>query len=530
MANPNKLQHLSRRDALKVFGGSALGLFAAACGATALPAPEVPVTASTPIAQMTPEQILASLTPTQKAALGITATPAAPDATPTDAPTQAVATATPRPMTLDELISSEPSAQLSAELRTKVEGSYGKAMGIETANIKLRPLKLQGQKSTFGVCLDEATGTPLYYAEASNGGFTWREAALPDVAEEDGRLVGVSVDGSENYKTPQYKEAVQSNFDLIMPDGSFMMNTMKNYGTGMGETFSQWAKEKNMRMRILSAFHIGQVSSWPEVKTQQQADAFLRTRMEQLLDPKFIRPGGKTEVIVAHESTVQDWGDGKEHWMGEGADNGLLRFPLFDVYGKEWPIKAYQMAYRVAKEKGLKVGEDVVFSLSDYDIFQNSLKTGMIKNLMGRIVQGVASDPALGLKPEQVRINIVDQSHMHADKENARGWKGIWTQDIRPDLIAQNIQQLMAFGDVEASEIDVSGTTDMNGKAEAVVAFVQAALNGGCKAIDLYQALRFDSNKPENVSLFQKNGGGYERSKMYWRLMQSLFQRVAQAG
>lgn len=423
--------------------------------------------------------------------------------------------------TLDEF--PEVPAPSSEDLKAAV-AAYAYAIGTnpETVQISYRQITTrQGEDYIVAVTSD---GTPLLSAKYQpTSKVSWQPTTLKTVANMAGIDAGISVDGSEPYKSPGYKLTAIDNFNLLMPDGSFAANTLIRWGDQMAADFTQWASESNMRLRILSVFHVDQVSSWGEIKNQSQADAFMRAHLEKLMDPKFIVPGRKTELVVVHESTVQDWGDGTEHWIGQGTDKGLLNMPLWDVYGEEWPVKAYITAYQVAKEKGLKVGEDVVFAMSDYNFLQNSFKAEMIFRMMTRIRDGVAADPSLGMKPDDVRINIIDQTHMNADEQNQRGWQGIYTKDIRPEVIAQNVKKLSVFGDIEGSEIDISGTNDLTEKAEATAAIVNAYLQAGVKSVDFYQILRFDSQKPENYSLFNQD---YSRTIVYWQVLRTIFQHI----
>jgi hypothetical protein len=358
----------------------------------------------------------------------------------------------------------------------------------------------------------DESGTPLLMAlQGENGEWTWTEATLKLLGEKVGIKIGTSVDGSENYQRSIYQNTVTDNFSLIMPGGSFMLNTFSTWGEGMAHDFTDFANKNNLQLRILSAFNPSGGSEQgltDNYKTPDEVRTFMKDRIKTLLG--FVRKGSKTELVVVHESTI--WEDkGISHWV----ENNMY----YRSFGENWPTVAYTLAYQTAQEMGIEVGKDVVFALSDGNFLQNKTKANALFAMLEQTRNQVAQQ--LGITPDAVKINVLHESEMHADAANIRGWTGIYTPELNEQMIKDVIKQFSTFGDVELSEIDVSGTDDMDVKGQAIASLIEACIQSGCKDVDLYSTLRFKD--PENFSVFAPD---FSKTKIYYMILKTLLKNL----
>ena len=252
----------------------------------------------------------------------------------------------------------------------------------------------------------------------------------------------------------------------------------------------------------MSAFHKGESTEgyFDGATDEQELEQRMKDRLRVLLKGDFIKKGRKTQVALMHEDTIYEY-SGVIGWE---------KTAYYRMWGNQWPSKALVFAYEILDELGLEAGNDVEFAWSDYDLAGNSIKANAMASLVDSSSRGAEKaldnlfkQGKLNQPIERVNVTILSQEHMHADVENARGWNGLYTENMNPDVISKNLKTVGGKGNkVEIIEIDVSGAKSPDEKATSIATLVSCAVNAGCQSVDFFEPIRFED--PSQKTLFNR--------------------------
>jgi hypothetical protein len=343
-------------------------------------------------------------------------------------------------------------------------------------------------------------------------GLSWYVAGLRDLADSIGIKIGTSVDGSEDWKNPKYREAATKNFNVLKPAGSYLVSVLNQWGPNMGADFAKLAADNNMTL-YLGAF------AWhgdypPELKnaTNEQVKQSLQQRIRQLLG--FVRKGHKAQVEVVTEATwcIRDTGV-----------CGWEESPYYRVFGDSLISEVYVQAFKIAQEVGLTVGPngDIEFLYCNYGTEMPGNKADFDYHQLLKAKGQIAK--ALGIDENNVQLGVALQGHFRAKRDPERPWN-FGVDELTLEGLKQTIRLFRNIGPVLINEVEIHGdpVRDNATKERAIQLIMQAAIEGGASEVTFYETLRFNQPTYDSGILNGLIDQNYDVTDFYREVFQLL--------
>lgn len=336
----------------------------------------------------------------------------------------------------------------------------------------------------------------------------WHVAKLRDLADAVGLRIGTSVDGSEDWRKPEYIQAATDNFNSLKPAGAYLDYVLKEWGPYMGEEFARWAAENNMVLEIAAFF-------WHQQEipvSEPELDEYIDSRIRQLLG--FVQKGHHAQIPVLTEAL----------WCIR--DSGICGWedsPLYARYGDRLISAIYLRAYQIATEMGFTIGpnNDIEFLYVDYGIEMPEEKTGFVYQQLLNAKEQIASE--LGISPYEVQLSVGIEGHILAERDPNVPY--LFSAD---ELTLAGLKSCFTLfkeiGPVYVNELEVHGDPieDSDTKDRVIKLFLQAAYEANASGVTLYETFRF--NQPMFAGgirngLFNEN---YQATPFYFEVSELM--------
>lgn len=340
---------------------------------------------------------------------------------------------------------------------------------------------------------------------------------LRDLAAKVNMDVGASVQIIDRWKLYEYPEYTQMllNFSVIR-DGmaswpSSWMETVETYEylTQLG-TF---AKKHNMGLGLDNLLHSNMAGD-PKVDylktvSREELEAWMKERIRKFFAlPYFTEVQFANEVMSASEQDPVFWNEGA----------------LYRIYGRDWPLIAYQFVAEEAERTGRKVGRDFTMIYhtgglievpdSDHANVEYDYLSELKKKLSDQY--GLERPFAIGM-----------EYHIHTGAlPYFNGCWGPGLYQLKKNELIEHFQRFHEIGDVYINEASIAGTDDSGVKKEALHTILESAIeSNACRRFFLWQPFNHKLDDPQQeayqqtcvtLDMFDENfKAGYMFDEMY---------------
>jgi hypothetical protein len=271
---------------------------------------------------------------------------------------------------------------------------------------------------------------------------------LRDVGDRLNLLIGTSVDGAEEYSKPTYKKAVM-NFSFIVPTGSFMQNTLDNWGKGMANDFRIQANQNHQALYITHAFWHQDVQESLKSASKDEILSYMKSRIAFLLG--FVNKVD-SEYMPTYINLINEpiW-----YWQG---NRGWEQSPYYKVLGQKLLSEIYLMFVEMAEKAGVRVGQDFYLVYNDYDIYRAGGKRDFAFDILAKAKSDIAK--SLGVASSQIPIEVGIQYRFNPTLDT----KAHLSDDLgfypvpSDDETFDNLQKFSDVGKIHITEFEVRGT------------------------------------------------------------------------
>jgi hypothetical protein len=338
---------------------------------------------------------------------------------------------------------------------------------------------------------------------------------LRDVGDKLNLLIGTSVDGAEEYRTPAYQKAT-THFSLLVPSGSFLQLVQDDWGTGMAKGFRTAANQNHQAFYIMHAFWHQDVQESLKSASNDEILAYMKSRIEFLLG--FVEKVD-SEHLPTYINLINEpiW-----YWQG---NSGWEQSPYYKVFGQKLLPEIYLMFAEMSEKENVKLGQDFYLVYNDYDIYRKGGKRDFAFDILSRAKSDIAK--SLGIADSQVPLEIGLQyrfnptldtkTHLYDDL----GFFPIPTDDETYD----NLQKFSEVANIHITEFEVrgNGSEIQKQRIEIYNRLSMVAKNfKAVKSIAYFGTFRNQPNSPQNFSyngLFDKS---YQPTADYYSLLDSI--------
>jgi len=171
--------------------------------------------------------------------------------------------------------------------------------------------------------------------------------------------------------------------DILVPDSASTQKSMDKYGLEFLNSYFKRTRENNQGFRMNSVFwDAGDVSAGIQGETNpDKVEQFMRGRLSQLMK---LRP---TEMNIVLEPF--DLVEGNFDWA---------KTPWYNVYGEDWPVKAFQFAQEEAKKLGIVLGKHIKLYWNDFGLDHPGQKLDLTLGIIDKIIQAGYHIDGIGLQ------------------------------------------------------------------------------------------------------------------------------------
>ena len=200
------------------------------------------------------------------------------------------------------------------------------------------------------------TSTATATATATPRPPTLRDFASKIKVGTESFRIGTMADyGNQYRRDPRYLETIRSEFNLIVPAGSFHEKNL-TLRTSEAKFWAEFAQEEGIPFQIKSMFWQGDLpSSLNKAKvTKDEVKQYIEERIRTVLP--YVSRKVSTIIVLANEPF---WNyRGQRGWMGE-YNQDWDRNPYYAAFGEGWIGEAYVALHNIStKEFNLVPGKD----------------------------------------------------------------------------------------------------------------------------------------------------------------------------
>jgi hypothetical protein len=354
----------------------------------------------------------------------------------------------------------------------------------------------------------DESGIPLFIAEqGEDGKWEWKATSLKILCKLNRIRCGSTVNMSENYRSPGYKQRIIKDFSIIAGE-STSPNAIDNWnGLAFANEYSSFAQKNGISFRpghlFFRAFHLEPPYSDLKSASPEVIKKWMSDRVDLYLNniPYF------DSVVFANEPVSVY--NGIEFW---DTDN-----PYYVAYGENWPVEAYALVYQKLLDRGLKPGEDVrlIINLA-YFVKEFGYKPEQTIQFVSKLKDDLRK--RLG---QSVPLDVGIQFHLRDVPPEQVDWGGPHVNDLNLNDLVDFFQRLGEVGDVHITEFSVKNIKDPELRRKGVNLIFTSAIQSG-KVIDIIFWEGFQDNK---WFLFN---GDFQNQPDYYLLLKTLLSSLEQ--
>lgn len=298
------------------------------------------------------------------------------------------------------------------------------------------PADLTKQKINYDIVTVEIKDGEIggdYPLMIKTEGGAWRDVLL---ADNQKIRIGGSVDGGDSgWQLESYKERTKE-FNWMFPSGAFCQDTFDKYGNKLAVEWIQRANDNGQHIYIHSAFF-----HQDHGKIPTDINKYVSDRLNTLIGLSASIIKKPVMLNLANEML----------WYYQGNSGLEDTNPL--TMGNLSLADAYVMAFSLAQHKGLDVGTDIVFTYSDYDLYESEKRNVVVEYI---IEQRKIIAQKLKLSEKDVNLTVgiqmrVDQ--LKGDPAKNGGRYPVPTKEAMEEMYT--VFEKAGFSDVILTEVNI---------------------------------------------------------------------------